>query len=131
MLGLLQKIYIEKVLKKFSVKNFKRDLLSLKHGISLSKTTCLTTSEEIQCMSRIPYASAIESLMHAMLCTRPNIALAVSVTGRYQLNSDEEHWIAMKNIFKYLKKTKDLFLIFGGDSELQFESVFLFNLLEG
>ena len=47
---------------------------------------------------------------------------------RYQLNLDEEHWIAVKNI---LKKTKDPFLIFGGDSELQFEGVFLFNLLEG
>ena len=49
----------------------------------------------------------------------------------YQSNSDEEHWIAVKNIFKYLKRTEDLFLIFGGDSELQFEGVFLFDLLEG
>ena len=80
-----------------------------------------TTSEKVQCMSRIPYASAIESLIYVMLCTRPDITFAMSVMSRYQSNSDEEHWIAMKNIFKYLRRTKDLFLIFGGDSELQVE----------
>ena len=36
-------------------------------------------------------------------------------------NPDEEHWIAMKNILKYLRRTKDLFLIFGGDSEWRVE----------
>ena len=72
-------------------------------------------------MSRISYASAIESLIYVMLYTGLNIAFAVSVTSRYQLNPDEEHWIAMKNILKYLRRTKDLFLIFGGDSELRVE----------
>ena len=81
-------------------------------------------------MSMILYASTIGSLMYAMICTRSDIVLTVSVTSRYQLNLDKEHCIAMKNIFKYLSKTKDLFLIFGGDSELRFESVFLFDLLE-
>ena len=68
-------------------------------------------------MSRIPYALTIENLMYVMLCIRPNIVFTVSVTSRYQSNSDEEHWIAVKNILKYLKRTKDLFLIFGGGSE--------------
>ena len=44
MLGLLQKLYIEKVLKRFNLKNSKRDLLPLRHGISLSKIMCPTTS---------------------------------------------------------------------------------------
>ena len=60
-----------------------------------------------------------------------NIVLAVSIISRYQLNPSKEHWIAMKNIFKYLRKNKDLFLIFGGDSELRVEDIFLFNILEG
>ena len=57
--------------------------------------------------------------MYAMLCTRSDITLAVSVTSRYQLNSGEEHWIAVKNILKYLRMTKNLFLIFEGDFELR------------
>ena len=103
------------------MKNFQRGLLPLRHGISLSKMMCPTTSEEVQCMSRIPYASAIESLMYTMLYTRPDIALAVSVMSRYQSNPDEEHQIAVKNILKYLRRIKNLFLVFEGDSELRVE----------
>ena len=69
MLGLSQKIYIEEVLKKFSMKNSKRRFLSLRYGITLSKKMCPSTPEEIERMSRILYASAIESLMYTMLCT--------------------------------------------------------------
>ena len=45
----------------------------------------------------------------------------MSVTSRYQSNPDEDHWIAVKNILKYLRRTKDLFLIFGGDFKLRVE----------
>lgn len=36
-----------------------------------------------------------------------------------------EHWNAVKNILKYLRRTKDLFLVYGGgdlQSELQVEA---------
>ena len=59
--------------------------------------------------------------MYVMLCTRSDIVLTVSVTSRYQSNPDEEHQIVVKNIFKYLRKIKDLFLIFRGDSDLRVE----------
>ena len=29
-----------------------------------------------------------------------------------------EHWTTVKNILKYLKRTKDMFLIYGGEKEL-------------
>ena len=29
-----------------------------------------------------------------------------------------EHWTAVKNILKYLKRTKNVFLVYGGDLEL-------------
>ena len=54
----------------------------------------------------------------------------MSVTSKYQSNPGKEHWIAVKNILKYLRKTKNLFLIFGGDSKLRVEGVFLFDILE-
>ena len=69
-------------------------------------------------MSVISYASAIGSIMYAMLCTRPDVNLAVSLVGRYQSNPGKEHWTAVKNILKYLKRTKDMFLVYGGDEEL-------------
>ena len=69
-------------------------------------------------MSRIPYASAIGSIMYVMLCTRPDVSYALSVTSRYQSDPGEGHWIAVKNILKYLRRTKDAFLVYGGEEEL-------------
>ena len=71
-------------------------------------------------MSKIPYASAIGSLLYAMLCTRPDIAHAVSVTSRYQSNPGKEHWTSVKCTLKYLRSTKDMFLVFG-NGELQIQ----------
>ena len=69
-------------------------------------------------MKVIPYASAIGSIMYAMLCTIPDVCLAISLVGRYQSNPGFDHWTAVKNIVKYLKRTKDMFLVYGGDNEL-------------
>ncbi len=52
--------------------------------------------------------------MYAILCTRPDIAYAVSLTSRHQSNLGLGLWIAVKNILKYMRRTKDLFLIYGG-----------------
>ena len=69
-------------------------------------------------MNAIPYASAIGSIMYAMLCTRPDVAYALSVASRYQSNTEEAHWVAAKNILKYFRRTKDKFLVYGGEEEL-------------
>ena len=69
-------------------------------------------------MSRIPYASTIGSIMYAMICTRPDVSYALSVTSRFQSNYGEEHWAAVKNILKYLRRTKDMFLVYG-EGDLQ------------
>ncbi|XP_070032085.1 secreted RxLR effector protein 161-like [Nicotiana tomentosiformis] len=55
-----------------------------------------------------------------MTCTRPDVDYALGVTSRYQANPDEEHWKVVKTILKYLRRTKDQFLIYG-DSELKLE----------
>ena len=84
-------------------------------GVKLSQTQCPTTTEDREKMKVIPYASAIGSIMYAMLCTRPDVCLAISLVGRYQSNLGVDHWTAIKNILKYLKRTKDMFLIYGGE----------------
>ena len=56
--------------------------------------------------------------MYDMLCTRPDVCLAISLAGRYQSNAGVDHWTAVRNILKYLKRTKDMFLIYGGDKDL-------------
>ena len=36
----------------------------------------------------------------------------------YQANPGESHWAAVKTILKYLKRTKEMFLFYGGEEEL-------------
>ena len=68
-------------------------------------------------MSKIPYASAIGSIMYAMLCTWPDVSYALSTMSRYQSDPGESHWTAVKNIIKYLTRTKDAFLLYGGKED--------------
>ena len=96
----------------------KKGFLPVLQGMRLSNAQSPTTAEDREKMSVIPYASAIGSIMYAMLCTRPNVNLAISLVGRYQSDPGMEHWTAVKNILKYLKRTKDMFLVYGGDKEL-------------
>ncbi|KAL0457577.1 UNVERIFIED_CONTAM: Retrovirus-related Pol polyprotein from transposon TNT 1-94 [Sesamum latifolium] len=80
----------------------------------LSKKQSPKTDEELKKMSNIPCTSAIGSIQYAVQCTRPDVAYALSVTSRYQACVGEAHWGAVKSILKYLKRTKDMFLIYGG-----------------
>ena len=42
----------------------------------------------------------------------------MSLARGYNSDPSMEHWTAVKNILKYLKRTKDMFLVYGGDKEL-------------
>lgn len=56
--------------------------------------------------------------MYVMLYTRPDVSCTLSATSRYQSDSGDAHWVAVKNILKYLRRTDDSFLIHGGQKEL-------------
>ena len=79
LIGLSQSTYLEKVLKKFKMDQSKKGFLPVLQGVKLSKTQCPTTAEDREKMKDVPYASAIGSIMYAMLCTRPNVCLAISL----------------------------------------------------
>ncbi|KAL0310357.1 UNVERIFIED_CONTAM: hypothetical protein Scaly_2935600 [Sesamum calycinum] len=63
-------------------------------------------------MLDIPYASVICSIQYAAQCTRSDVAYALSVTSKYQACAGEAHWSAVRIIIKYLKRTKDMFLVY-------------------
>ena len=91
LIGLSQSTYIDKVLKRFNMHEAKKGFLPMSHGVSLSKTQCPSTTDERERMNVIPYASAIGSIMYAMICTRPDVSYALSVTSRYQADPGEGH----------------------------------------
>ncbi|KAH9721062.1 Integrase catalytic domain-containing protein [Citrus sinensis] len=91
---LTQKSYLKKVLEKFGM-----DDKTKPHDY----------------MARVPYTSAVGSLMYAMVCTRPDISQAVSMVSRYMHNSGKNQWLAVKWILRYLYGTVDVGLLFKKD----------------
>jgi hypothetical protein len=111
-LWLSQKNYIMKVLEKFSMLDAKTVSTPLANHFRLSGSQCPKNEEEIENMSKVPYASAVGCLMYAMVCTRPDLAHAVSTVSRYMANPGREHWNAVKWIFRYLKGTAEHGILF-------------------
>ncbi|GKE96748.1 hypothetical protein Tco_1581603 [Tanacetum coccineum] len=71
---------------------------------------CASSDKEKAYMKKVPYASAVGSIMYAVRCTRPDVAFAQNF-----------HWVAVKHILKYLRNTKDMFLVYGGNPDTELE----------
>ena len=69
----------------------KKGFLPMLPRTTLSRTQCPTMAKQQERMSGIHYALALRSIMHAILCTRPDVSHAVSLTSRYQSYPGEEH----------------------------------------
>ena len=83
-----------------------RDTLVAK-GDKFSLHQCLKNELEKKDMERFPYASVVESLMYAQVCTRSDIAYIVGMLGRYLSNLGMDHWKKAKRVMRYLQRTKD------------------------
>jgi transposase InsO family protein len=110
-----QKSYIQKILSRFGMSNAKPIDTPSAANVHLSVDHAPKSIEEREYMSRVPYSNAVGSLMYAMVCTRPDIAHAVSVVSRFMGTPGKEHWKAVKRIFRYLRGTSDVGLFYGGD----------------
>jgi transposase InsO family protein len=119
-LSLSQEPYINKVLERFNMKDCKPIDTPISKGEVLSQNLCPKTPQEKEQMKNVPYASAVGSLMYAMMCTRPDICYAVGMVSRYQSDPGQAHWKAVKRILRYLKGTAGYSLCYqGGDMQLR------------
>ena len=82
LLSLSQKSYIDKVLKRFNMASCSHSFTPIQKGEVFSKIQCPQNDDEKSRMNMVPYASIINSLMYAQVCTHPDIAFTVSVLGR-------------------------------------------------
>jgi len=118
--GMSQEAYVKKVLERFCMHYSKPIDTPVEKGLTLSLGQCLKTDKEKEAMSNVPYASAVESLMCAMLCTRPDICFAVGLVCRYQSNPGQAYWQAVKRIMRYFCGKTDLALCYQrGDLKLR------------
>ena len=65
------------------------------------------------------YASVIENMMYAQVCTRPDLAFITGMLGRYQSNPGLDHWKAAKKALRYLQGTKGLMLTYKRSDNLE------------
>ncbi|GJV66665.1 hypothetical protein Tco_1482174 [Tanacetum coccineum] len=61
----------------------------------------------------------LRSIIYTVRYTRPDVPFSHNLTSRYQKNPRESHWTDVKNILKYLQNTKQMFLVYGGDSTIK------------
>jgi hypothetical protein len=113
-LWLNQRKYVETILQRFNMHGSKTVKVSIPIGVKLSADQCPKTQEEEEDMSHVPYASAVGSLMYAMVCTRPDIAHAVGVLSKYMSKPGKEHWTTVKRVFRYLRGTTSYGLCYQG-----------------
>ena len=104
-------MYIEIILKKFSILNSKRSLLPVRHGILGPNK-----DKERRQKSLVPYAIASGCLMYAILCTQSDVSCAVCDTGKHQPNLIMEHWILSRQSIKCLRSAKDVCLMYGKEN---------------
>ncbi|CAM8970182.1 unnamed protein product [Rhodiola kirilowii] len=113
-LFLSQQDYLEKVLTKFGMSNVKSVLTPMAQHFKLHRLLGPQTDEEKRQMEDVPYSSAVGSLKYAMVCTKPDLAHAVSMVSRFMASPCKEHWQAVKWIFRYLRGSSGKGLLYGG-----------------
>ncbi|GJZ66554.1 retrotransposon protein, putative, ty1-copia subclass [Tanacetum coccineum] len=101
LIGLSQSAYMNKILCRFNMDTSKNGYILMQERLDLNKTQGDSTPGEVKRMQNVPYASAVGSIMHT--------------------NPGEPQWSAVKTILKYLRNTKDMFLVYGGNPEAELQ----------
>ena len=90
------------------MKNCSPSVAPILKGDRFDLNQCPKNDFEWEHMKNIPYASVVGSLMYAQFCTRPDIAFAARVLGRYHSNPCLDHWRAAKKEMTYHSRNKGL-----------------------
>jgi hypothetical protein len=107
--------YINMILEKFQMHNAKLMSIPIPHGVKLVKLD----AQEVSTIDLKVYQSKVGSLMYAMLCTRPDLTYAVSQISQFNNHRSEERDATANHIFKYIRGTSELGIMFDGKVGLE------------
>lgn len=104
-LFLSQSAYSERLVKAASMMDCKpvRSPLPLSHPLYEERTP-LSDKESSEMQSK-PYRSLLGALLYLSTRTRPDLAVAVSLLGKYQAEPGLDHWRMLKHVLRYLAGT--------------------------
>ena len=106
-----QKPYIEAILKRFQMDNCNGVSTPMEANLQLDPAS---DTYKASLANQIDYQRAIGSIMYAMLGTRPDLAFAVSTLSQHCINPNSQHAQAVQRVLRYLKKTLDYGITYGG-----------------
>ncbi len=109
LLILNQSVYVEQMLRNHEMWNCKSLIIFMNVSCRLIK---IFDEYIVDKSLRINYQSIVKSLMYIMLKTRSNITYFISMISRYIFNLIQTHWQTIKRIFRYLRKTHQMKLMF-------------------
>ena len=108
-----QQSYIKTILEQFGMGDCRPIATPLNTKTSLSKLSEDEYKEHSYKMKDIPYQKAVGPLMYAMVAARLDLAFTISVVGGFMSKPCPIHWMAVKQIMRYLKGTLDMKLRIG------------------
>jgi hypothetical protein len=104
-----QSVYVEQMLRDHEMWDCKSLIIFMNVSCRLIKISDEYTADK---SLRINYQLIVRSLMYIMLKIRSNIIYSISMISRYVFNLIQIHWQAVKRIFRYLRKTHQMKLMF-------------------
>ena len=104
-----QKPYLESILQSFQMENCTPVSTPMEPNIQLLPTNYIATKDELS-----DYQKGIGKIMYAMLGTRPDLAFTVSILSRFMSQPGPEHALALRRALRYIRKTLDIGIIYGG-----------------
>jgi hypothetical protein len=113
---LSQRQYIIDMLDNFGFADCNPISTPMNPGSALTWDMSPQSAEDIASMASVPYINAVGALMYLATTTRPDISYTVGVLGRFASKPGMSHWKAVKHLFRYLKGTLDLGIVYGPHS---------------
>jgi len=100
---LTQKGYLQKVFQKLNINGDTKSISTPLAPLKLKAIMSPTKVEKHKYMSHVLYASAVGSLMYAIMYTRPELSQAVSMVSRYMRDPGRGHWKAVRRFYSTSK----------------------------
>lgn len=102
-----QQSYTESILTRFGM----QDAKPIRSPVDTS-TKLVKGGDEDTCVDQQLYQSAVGSLLYLSTATRPDITYAVSNVAKFCAKPTQQHWVAVKRIFRYLRGTQNYGLLY-------------------
>ncbi|CCA76763.1 hypothetical protein PIIN_10750 [Serendipita indica DSM 11827] len=112
-ISLSQPAYIEQILETYKMQDCNgADTPMAEKPLLSTKDSPQTEQEKLE-MRNVPYREALGKLIYLATATRPDISYAVGVLCWFSKNPGQAHWLALKRVLQYLRKTTNYKLTYG------------------